>query len=118
MLTRGQLVNTHLRHTDENKITENQWKIAETIHTNLYLNSFHLLARKTNLEKCSIYSNKFFHNFRLSESSFTCPRLRASGLVRRLHVNFTCINQMPVYSEHKSRFQGRKGFGLDRFYYM
>ena len=32
----------------------------------------------------SIYSNKFFHNFHLSKSSFTCPGLRASGLVRRL----------------------------------
>jgi hypothetical protein len=28
--------------------------------------------------------NKFFHNFHLSESSFTCPRLLASGLARRL----------------------------------
>ena len=35
-------------------------------------------------EKKNIYSNKFFHNFYLSESSFTCPRLRASVLVRRL----------------------------------
>jgi hypothetical protein len=31
-----------------------------------------------------IYSNKFFHNFHLSESSFTCPRLHASGLVQGL----------------------------------
>ena len=34
------------------------------------------LARKPNLETFSIYSNKFFHNFHLSESSFiifTCP---------------------------------------------
>ena len=31
--------------------------------------------------KKNIYSNKFFHNFHLSESSFTCPRLHASGLV-------------------------------------
>jgi hypothetical protein len=48
------------------------------------LNFFHLLAPKPNLEKFSIYSNKFFHNFHLSESSFTCPGLRASGLARRL----------------------------------
>jgi hypothetical protein len=41
---------------------------------------FYLLAQKPNLGKFSIYSNKFFHNFRLSESSFTCPQLRASGL--------------------------------------
>ena len=36
----------------------------------LCLNSFHLLPRKQNLEKCSIRSNKIFHNFHLSESSF------------------------------------------------
>ena len=41
-------------------------------------NSFHLLAQKPNLEKFSIYSNKFFHNFHLSKSSFTCPGLRPS----------------------------------------
>ena len=29
-------------------------------------------------------SNKFFHNFHLSKSSFTCPVLQASGLARRL----------------------------------
>ena len=33
---------------------------------------FHLVAEKPNLENFSIYSNKFFHNFHLSESSFTC----------------------------------------------
>jgi len=33
------------------------------------LNFFHLLARKPNLEKKSIYLNKFFHNFHLSQSS-------------------------------------------------
>ena len=45
---------------------------------------FRLLARKPNLENCYIHSNKFFHNFHLPESSFTCPWLRASGLARRL----------------------------------
>ena len=40
---------------------------------------FHLLTRKPNLEKLSIYSNKFFHNFHLSESSFTCPGIRDSA---------------------------------------
>ena len=54
------------------------------VKTSLNLNFFHLLAQKPNLEKFSIYSNKFFHNFHLSEYSFTCPRLRASGLARRL----------------------------------
>jgi hypothetical protein len=43
---------------------------------------FHLLAQKPNLEKFSIYSNQFFHNFHLAESSFTCPKLRASWLAR------------------------------------
>ena len=56
------------------------------IHVNLSvcLHFFHLIARKANLEQISIYSNKFFHNFHLSESSFTCPGLRASGLAQRL----------------------------------
>ena len=36
-------------------------------------------------KKNSIYSDKFFHNFHLSESSFTCPWLRESGLARRLY---------------------------------
>ena len=44
-------------------------------------NFFHLLAL---LAKYPIYSNKFFHNFHLSESSFTCPCLWASGLARKL----------------------------------
>jgi hypothetical protein len=52
----------------------------------LCLNFSHLLARKPNLEKCSIYSNKFFHNFHLSKSSFTFPGLRASGLAQRLEI--------------------------------
>ena len=47
---------------------------------------FHLLARKPNLEKNYIYSNNFFHNFHLSESSFPCPGLRASELARRLRI--------------------------------
>ena len=34
----------------------------------------HLLAWKQNLEIFSIYLNKVFHNFHLSESSFTCCR--------------------------------------------
>ena len=45
---------------------------------------FHLLVRKPNLEKFSIYSNKYFHNFHLSKSSFTCLELQASGLAWRL----------------------------------
>jgi len=45
---------------------------------------FHLLARKPNLEKFSIYSNKFIHNVHLYESSITCPGLQASGLMQRL----------------------------------
>ena len=51
----------------------------------LSLNFFHLLAWKQNLEKNnSIYSNKFFHNFHLFESSFNCPGLQTSGLAWRL----------------------------------
>jgi len=46
--------------------------------------TYFVFALKSNLEKFSIYSNKFFHNFHLTESSHTCPSLRASGLARRL----------------------------------
>ena len=51
------------------------------MYLSLCLNFFHLLARKPTLEKFATYSNKFFHNFHLSKSSFTCPRLLASELV-------------------------------------
>jgi hypothetical protein len=44
----------------------------------------HVLAQNPNLEFFSIYSNKFFHNFHLSKSSFTCPTLPASGLAQRI----------------------------------
>jgi hypothetical protein len=39
---------------------------------------------KTKYRKNYIYSKKFCHNFHLSESSFTCPGLWASGLAWRL----------------------------------
>ena len=42
------------------------------------------MSAKEQLENFSIYSNKFFHNFHLSESSFTCPWLHTSGLTWRL----------------------------------
>jgi hypothetical protein len=53
------------------------------MYLSLCLNFFHLLARKPTFEKFATYSNKFFHNFHLSKSSFTCPRLLASELVWR-----------------------------------
>jgi hypothetical protein len=59
-------------------------------------NCFHPLARKPNLDKFSIYSNKFFHIFHLSESSFTCPGLRASGLTRRLQLKCRSSIRVPT----------------------
>jgi hypothetical protein len=41
---------------------------------------FHL--QKANLEKISIYSNKFFHNFHLSDEKFSLLSLRANQLGR------------------------------------
>ena len=55
------------------------------------LNFFQLHTWKPNLGNFSIYSNKFFHNFHFSESSFTCPWLRASGLARRLLQYLLCV---------------------------
>ena len=46
----------------------------------LCINFFHLLARKPNLEK--------FHNFHLSESSFTRPGAWPRGLEQRLSILF------------------------------
>ena len=43
-------------------------------------------------KKIYIYSNKFFHNFQLSESSFNCPELPASGLARRLTSSFKHVH--------------------------
>lgn len=40
-----------------------------------------------------MYSNKFFYDFHVAESSFTCPRLRTSGLAWSLSVivNIYCM---------------------------
>ena len=46
----------------------------------------HLLARKPNLENISINSNKFFHNFHLSESSFTCPRVSDKWVSTKIEI--------------------------------
>jgi hypothetical protein len=66
------------------------WDTVITLHPSMsvqltsYSLCLNVFARKPNLEKMYIYSNKFFHNFHLSESSFTCPGLRESVLARRL----------------------------------
>ena len=62
------------------------------------LNFVHLLARKPNLEKKKNYSNKFIHNFHLSESSFICPRLQASGLEWRLQNSDSLYICMCMYT--------------------
>ena len=41
--------------------------------------SFNYPPENQNLGQISIHANKFFHNFHLSESSFTRPRLRANS---------------------------------------
>ena len=51
------------------------WNFRRFIYFSLCFNFFHLLAQRPNLEIFSIYSNKFFHNFYLSESSLTWPWL-------------------------------------------
>jgi hypothetical protein len=48
--------------------------MARTVFAFIFV---HLLARKPNLEeKKSMYSSELFHNFHLSESSFTSLRLQ------------------------------------------
>ena len=68
-------------------LTSNFFLIHTITNNSFCHNFFHLLAQKPNLEKISIYSNKFFHNFHLSESSFTSPELQASGLAQRLKIS-------------------------------
>jgi hypothetical protein len=72
------------------------------------LNFFHVLAWKPNLEKNYIYSNKFFHNFHLSESSFTCPRLRASGFAWGLDMSKFLVSRsnfsVPKVEVNTNRF--------------
>jgi hypothetical protein len=65
-------------------------------YISLFPKLFYLLAQKPDLEKMCIYSSKFFHNFHLSESSFTCPGLWGSGLVQRLYMFYLllCISQI------------------------
>ena len=44
-----------------------------------------IYLRESQIQKNNyIHSNKFFHNFHLSESNFTCPGLWTSGLALRL----------------------------------
>jgi hypothetical protein len=49
------------------------------LNSSLCLNFFSATCPKSKSK-----SNKFFHNFHLSKSSFTCPVPRASGLTRKL----------------------------------
>jgi hypothetical protein len=68
----------------------------QNTHAVFALIFFHLLPRKPNLEKFSIYSNIFFHNSHSSKSSFIFPGQWASllgslvqvirWLARRLHM--------------------------------
>jgi hypothetical protein len=78
-------------------------------YTHSVLALIFFIARKPNLEKFSIYSNKFFHNFHLSKSSFTCPRLWESGLELKKKTNpkiymkmstnsFTILENLPSVS--------------------
>jgi hypothetical protein len=75
----------------------NLWPIWDHIFTHVHkliffslcLHFFNLLVWKPNLEKCSIYSSKFFHNFHWSKSNLTCSRLQASEWARRLILMFS-----------------------------
>jgi hypothetical protein len=60
---------------------------------------------KAKFEKLSIYSNKFIHRLHLSETNFTCPELRASGLARRLadvvHTKFDIYDFISTINKKK-----------------
>ena len=53
-------------------------------------------ARKPNVEQIYIYLNNFFHNYHLSEASFTCPGLQASGLAWRLFYQTSSMYFTPL----------------------
>ena len=61
------------------------------IHSNSVL-ALIFACPKSNLEKFSIDSSKFFPNFHLFESSFTCTRLWESGLVQKPEI-FVCMDR-------------------------
>ena len=62
-----------------------EWKLVKLLSVFALLFSTYLA--ESQILKIFLYSNKFFHNnFDLSESSFTCPGLRASGLAWRLFI--------------------------------
>ena len=46
-----------------------------------FRNKIIFIQTKKKQKNKNFYSNKFFHNFHLSEFSFTFPWFRASGLV-------------------------------------
>lgn len=67
--------------------------IAELCWLSLCLNFFPPTCLKDKLGGNFFCLNKFFHNFDMCESRFTCVGLRASGLVQRLLIEHTsnCI---------------------------
>ena len=77
----------------------------------LCLNFFPPTCPKAKFGKNSIYSNKFFHNFHFSESSFTYPGLRASGndLISENKMLFT-------YEEFKNHYNIRLNFKFYRIF--
>ena len=89
--------------TFENKVsyTPQYHMIVYILHeVSLCLNFFHLLGRKPNLEKKnSIHSNKFFYNFPLSQSNFTCPNpvLLVPIQYYLSQSSFTCPNPVLLF---------------------
>ena len=65
----------------------------------IVLNFFTYLPKDQNF---SIYLNKFFHNSHLTKSSFTCPGLWASVLVRILHMLLKAKNGNDYFQNSRS----------------
>ena len=60
---------------------------------------------------------RWFFYFHLSESSFTCPKIRASGLAQRLSLPFLLINLISVSSYKVSGINYRKVSFMVHIYY-
>ena len=87
-----ELINCCLKWSQQSIKVHYENKFTNNIHSNCFKG--HLLqslpsffsptCSKAKFREIFIYSNTFLHNFHLSESSSTCPGLRASGLAWRL----------------------------------
>jgi hypothetical protein len=72
-------------------LTSNFFLIHTITNNSFCHNFFHLLAWKPNLEKFSIYSNKFFHKFHLSWASGKWVSAKTKNIWKRFYVSILLV---------------------------